>query len=272
MPIMTEGSAERDAFNHSVRAYCQANGKLLFDIADIEAHDPAGNHLLDGANERLDPDYSSDGGHLNETGARRVASALWWLMARIAGWDGSVTDPLLDTDGDGVSDEHERADGTEVDNPASFLLRDLLVNALSGAMKLTVPDHDACALSAVIPQVPAGLVPGGAVLVVDIAGAVEVFILNAKGQGQTAAGKATLKLKLDKPTGAFGGGDVPLKVVLKRGNWAAAWAAAGIDVGHNARNAPATLPVGLRFGGYRYGVLVPVVYSAKAGIGGKFAD
>jgi|GEM_PF-2506720 len=272
MPITTDGSAERDAFNDSVRGHCQDHGKWLFDIADIESHDPAGSPLLDAGHERLDPDYSSDGGHLNEVGSRRVAAALWWLMARVAGWDGSTTDPLLDSDGDGVSDDHERADGTEPGNPASFLLRDLAVTALSGSMKLTVAAHDACTLAAVIPQVPAGFVPNGAALVIDIGGAVEAFALDAKGRGVTGASKTALKLKLAKATGAFGGGDVPVKASLKQGTWATAWAAAGIDSGQDARNAPAELAVGMRFNGYVYGATVPISYSVRAGAGGRFRN
>ena len=31
--------------------------------------------------------WTSDGGHLNGAGSVRVASALWWLMARIGGWN-----------------------------------------------------------------------------------------------------------------------------------------------------------------------------------------
>jgi hypothetical protein len=56
-------------------------------MADIESHNAAGAKLLDGSNrELMRSEWTSDGGHLNDAGARRVASAWWWLMARIAGW------------------------------------------------------------------------------------------------------------------------------------------------------------------------------------------
>ena len=79
MPIQTDGSAQRDAFNHAVRSYCRANGRLLFDIADIESHDPDGNAVTDAGYEAMWPAYSDDGGHLNETGRERVARAFWDL-------------------------------------------------------------------------------------------------------------------------------------------------------------------------------------------------
>ncbi len=88
IPIETSGNTARQAFNDQVRAYALANGKLLFDVADIECHDAAGVKLTDGnGRELLRPEWTSDGGHLNSAGAVRVASALWWLMARVAGWN-----------------------------------------------------------------------------------------------------------------------------------------------------------------------------------------
>lgn len=87
IPIETWGNTNRQAFNDQVRAYARANGKLLFDIADIESHDAAGVKLTDGSGrELLRSEWTSDGGHLNAAGSLRVAGALWWLMARIAGW------------------------------------------------------------------------------------------------------------------------------------------------------------------------------------------
>lgn len=33
--------------------------------------------------------YSEDGDHIGRIGALRVAKAMWWMLARIAGWDGN---------------------------------------------------------------------------------------------------------------------------------------------------------------------------------------
>ena len=91
IPIMTAGdgpAAQRDAFNQSVRTYCGANNKPLFDLADIECHTPAGVKVTDGSgNEAMYANYTDDGGHLNTTGQARAASAFWYLMARVSGWD-----------------------------------------------------------------------------------------------------------------------------------------------------------------------------------------
>ena len=90
MPIETSSDADRQAFNDQVRAYARVNGKVLFDIADVEAYNAAGQKRTDGyGREIMWPEWTSDGGHLSSAGAQRVASAWWWLMARLGGWDPS---------------------------------------------------------------------------------------------------------------------------------------------------------------------------------------
>ncbi len=108
------GSEEATRFNEQMRQFARANGKVLFDFADIEAHDdrgvpcydnrdgvayctPAGqceNYPDDGVNwPAICQDYTTetDGGHLGSVSAGkiRVAKGLWVLMARLAGWDGN---------------------------------------------------------------------------------------------------------------------------------------------------------------------------------------
>jgi len=92
MPITTAGDAQRDAFNAQVRQHCASGNRPLFDLADIESHDGAGAPVFDSGHEAMYPDWSSDGGHLNEAGAGRAARAMWWLMSRLAGWDPAVID------------------------------------------------------------------------------------------------------------------------------------------------------------------------------------
>ncbi len=87
IPLTSGGNAGADRFNALVRAYARANGKILFDIADIEAYDPDGNyHTSPAGYEILYPAYTDDGGHLNWQGRIRVAQAFWVLAARLNGW------------------------------------------------------------------------------------------------------------------------------------------------------------------------------------------
>jgi hypothetical protein len=71
-------------FNDQVRAHVAVNGGVLFDIADIESHDPDGNPVTWNGIEAGWPGWTSDGAHLNEAGRQRVAGAIWYLLARVA--------------------------------------------------------------------------------------------------------------------------------------------------------------------------------------------
>jgi hypothetical protein len=88
MPLFGENDADnakRNAFNQSVRAYVAAHDLWLYDIADIESHDPDGGYHLDSVGGAyLWSGYTSDGGHLNDDGSTRAGKAMWVLLSLIA--------------------------------------------------------------------------------------------------------------------------------------------------------------------------------------------
>jgi len=115
MPLTTGSDADevlRANFNQHLREWIATqDNKLFFDLADIEAWSPAGVHQLfsynSAAYERLYTGYSSDGGHLNSSGASRAASGLYSLF-------GQAADSKLATTTSLVSDLNPANYGQEV--------------------------------------------------------------------------------------------------------------------------------------------------------------
>ena len=102
--------------NNQIRKYCKTHRKALFDFADIESFDPDGNSFLQlRANDGCFYDRNEDGrrdgnwcdewiakhpdheialpnsaAHTRPLNGALKGRAFWWMMARIAGWNGKL--------------------------------------------------------------------------------------------------------------------------------------------------------------------------------------
>ncbi len=96
--------------NQHIRNFCVENDKVLFDFYDIECYDPDGNYYgdrhvsddcsYDGGNWAIEWQnaheqgvdwYDCDAAHSQPLNANQKAYAIWWLWARLAGWEGQTT-------------------------------------------------------------------------------------------------------------------------------------------------------------------------------------
>jgi hypothetical protein len=87
--------------NQLVRQYALNNGKVLYDFEDIESWDPAGNYHPNTSDDcawcttwcqqhQTDClDLPADCEHSHGFNCILKAKAFWWMMARLAGWDGT---------------------------------------------------------------------------------------------------------------------------------------------------------------------------------------
>nr|WP_319394755.1 hypothetical protein [uncultured Desulfobacter sp.] len=104
--------ANNKAANQMIRDYCNTNGKVLYDFADIERYDPDGiyyEYVNDNCNYYSDAGstylgnwatewqnshtdgvdwYTCSSAHSQPLNANQKAYAAWWLWARLGGWDG----------------------------------------------------------------------------------------------------------------------------------------------------------------------------------------
>ncbi|MCU0606467.1 MAG: T9SS type A sorting domain-containing protein [Candidatus Edwardsbacteria bacterium] len=102
----SENGCQREIKHQYLRQYVALDtSRVLFDYADILCWSDSGDQHIatwnDGGTPRTYPQihadnmldtngsYVEDGDHIGQRGAIRLAKAMWWMLSRLAGWDGT---------------------------------------------------------------------------------------------------------------------------------------------------------------------------------------
>ncbi len=105
IPLTQVGQLCTDSLNKLIRNYVRLNNKILFDIADMQCYDEAGNYQVNSNGWEIaykpfcgEQQPGAQACHPNWTGSIRIAKAFWWMVYQINKTELEIADQSKDID------------------------------------------------------------------------------------------------------------------------------------------------------------------------------
>lgn len=152
----SENGFQREIKHDYIRDYvAQDPSRILFDYADILCWSNSGEQFItdwnDGGSVRphahIHPDnmmdydaswnlveHVEDGDHIGEVGTVRLAKALWWLLARMSGWEPGTTSLEPEDETNSQISLHLEAHQLRIDTPVIYDRGDLRLFDMKGRL------------------------------------------------------------------------------------------------------------------------------------------